>query len=47
MDGEEEECNKYVFDTCKKAERNLPAGGAGKIIVYNRTTNKPVYIREI
>ncbi len=47
MDGEEEECNKYVFDTCKKAERNLPAGGAGKIMVYNKTTNKPVYIREI
>ena len=47
MKGSEEECDKQVFDTCKKAEASLRVGGAGEIQVHNSTTNRTVYRREI
>ena len=47
MKGSEEECDKQVFETCKKAEASLKVGGAGEVQVHNSTTNRTVYRRVI
>ena len=47
MNGSEEECNKHVLETCKKAEATLKVGGSGEIKVHNTTVNRTIYRRVI
>jgi hypothetical protein len=47
--GKEAECNKQVYDACKKAESTVATikGGSATVMVINSTTGKTVYTYKV